>query len=79
MKKFLWIIFTISIIISGIFIYFKAIKKNYKVYKIEEIPLVKAVYATGYIKAYNEVEVKSRVAGYVVKIYKDVGEIVKKK
>ncbi|HID00792.1 MAG TPA: hypothetical protein EYP05_05605, partial [Piscirickettsiaceae bacterium] len=28
----------------------------------------KAVYATGYIKAYNEVEVKSRVAGYVVKV-----------
>jgi len=68
----------VSLLILGVFLYFKFFKEDYQVYEVKVLPLVKAVYATGYIKAYNEVEVKSRVAGYLVKVYKDVGEIVKK-
>jgi len=78
MRKILWIILIISIIISVAFVYFNVFEKNYRIYEVKELPLVKAIYATGYIKAHNEVEVKSRVAGYVVRVYKDVGDIVKK-
>jgi len=78
MRKIFWIVFITLLFLSSTFVYFKVFKKNYRIFEVKEAPLVKAVYATGYIKAYNEVEVKSRVAGYVVKVYKDVGEIVKK-
>ncbi len=77
MKKVL--IFLPVLVVLLVFpVYRLVFYRDYKVFVVKEIPLVKAIYATGYIKAENEVEVKAKVAGYVVKVYKDTGDKVKK-
>ncbi|AAC06602.1 efflux RND transporter periplasmic adaptor subunit [Aquifex aeolicus] len=53
-------------------------KKEYEIYTVKKEKVEKTVYATGYVKALNEVEVKAKVAGYVSEVYKDVGQKVKK-
>ncbi|WP_461828621.1 efflux RND transporter periplasmic adaptor subunit [Aquifex sp.] len=73
----IFILLLILITCGGLIFYFLN-RDSYKVYTVKRELLVKSVYATGVVKKGEEVEVKSQVAGYVEKIFKDTGESVKK-
>ncbi|GAB6065050.1 efflux RND transporter periplasmic adaptor subunit [Aquifex pyrophilus] len=76
MKKASFFLFLL--LLSIIPLYKLLFHKDYEVYVVRKMPLVKAVYATGYVKTENEVEVKAKVSGYVVRIFKDTGDEVRK-
>ncbi|RUM31934.1 MAG: hypothetical protein DSY32_00615 [Aquifex sp.] len=76
MKKVLPFLLVVPLIAIPIFYLFN--KKEYEIYTVKREKVEKTVYATGYVKALNEVEIKAKVAGYVLEVYKDVGESVRK-
>ena len=76
MRKIL-VVFLVLITCGGLIFYYLN-KDSHQVYTVKRELLVKSVYATGVVKKGDEVEVKSQVAGYVERIFKDTGESVKK-
>lgn len=76
LKSFIVII--LSLITFGGLTYFYLRKDSYSVYTVRRELFVKSVYATGFVKNENEVEVKSQVAGYIKKVFKDTGDPVRK-
>jgi len=75
MKKVLLLIILSLAVIPLVFL---INRKTYEVYTVKKEKVEKTVYATGYVKALNEVEIKAKVAGYISEIFKDVGDKVKK-
>ncbi len=78
MRKYFILFAFVTLITCGGFIYNLFKKDSVQVYTVEYKLFVKSIYATGIVKKGTEVEVKSQVAGYIEKIFKDTGERVKK-
>ncbi len=78
MRKLFILIFITAVFISG-FIGFKFLsKKEYKIANVEKKTIVKTVYASGYVKPENQVDIKSQVSGYIKHIYVSENQNVKK-
>ncbi len=74
MRRYLLFSFLLVGLLVGLFVYLSG--EGEKVYEVKRVPYVRSVYATGKVRAYNEVEVKSRVSGYVREVFAEVGERV---
>jgi len=76
MGRILILFFLLAGIPLMLLVYF--LGEEEKIYEVKRVPYVKSIYATGKVKAYNEVEVKSRVSGYISRVFVEVGDRVKK-
>jgi HlyD family secretion protein len=77
MRKIVVIVFLL-VGVGLVFYFIKNLNNNLKIYQVEEKQLIRAVYASGYIKPVIEVDIRPEVSGYIEKLYVDEGEDVKK-
>ncbi len=69
MKKLAFLVVVFLLALSVFFIYKYQLKEEEKIITVQKRNIIKAVYASGIVKPENQIDIKSTVSGYIVKLF----------